>query len=154
MTYPGTSIYSEGMGLTHWIKSKEVRVQTPAPPLIRNCNNPCRNILRRDTCDPPFGYQTIVPGKLEFPQESHAGSRKRQKAGVSKNRDFTLFQQLVRPPCRRDWILGNDRSMMIHRAAPWMGPFKPEPHMPVPNDGLGGAVTGPIYLLLFPRQPY
>lgn len=32
--------------------------------------------------------------------------------------------------------------------------FKPEPHMPVPNDGLGSAVTGPIYLLLFPRQPY
>lgn len=140
------------MGLTHWIKSKEVRVQTPALPLIRNCNNPCRNILRRDTCDPPFGYQTIVPGELEFPQESHAGSRKRQKAGVSKNRDFTLFRQLVRPPCRREWNLGNDdRIDDDTQGCPLDGDHL---NLNLICQSLGSAVTGPIYLLLFPRQPY
>lgn len=54
---------------------------------------PTENILKRDTCDLPFGHQTTVPKELEFPQESHAGSRKRQKTSVSKreNRDFTLL---------------------------------------------------------------
>lgn len=54
---------------------------------------PTENILKRDMCVPPFGYQTIVPKELEFPQESHAGSRKKLKAGVSKrgNRDFTVL---------------------------------------------------------------
>ena len=36
-------------------------------------------------CAPPFGYQTtetMDPKKLEFPQESHAGKRKRLEPGA------------------------------------------------------------------------
>lgn len=50
---------------------------------------PTENILKRDTCAPPFGYQTVVPKELEFPQESHAGSRKRSGVCKKGNRDFT-----------------------------------------------------------------
>lgn len=119
---------------------------------------PTENILKRDTCDPPFGDQTTVPKELEFPQESPAGSRKRQTLASVRGR-------AEMPHCSddlSDHLAGGtgseatiDRSGTHAQARPSDGDslFKPEPQMSVPNQGLGGAVTGLIYLFLFPRLP-
>lgn len=62
-------------------------MQIPVLSFASNCNHPNRKYSKERHCAPPFGYQTTVPKELEFPQESHTGSRKRLKFGVSKKGD-------------------------------------------------------------------
>lgn len=92
---------------------------------------PSRQGWRHSTDIPAqlFSYQTIetmVPKELEFPQESQAGRRKRQKPGSSQRRKLVSREEishsseiLSEPPCRRH-ELDPDRFMKeVGDTTPW-----------------------------------
>lgn len=139
-----------GQGFKHWIGSRAACMQTPALPACKPqlCHSPAivtvltENILKRDTCAPPFGYQTVVPKELEFPQESHAGSRKRLKSGVCKKANrfhtalttcLTALREGLDP--RQWWVTDGqdhplDQDCLDTHTSYYL--FKPEPPLSVP----------------------
>lgn len=128
-----------GLGFKPRVRSGAGGVQTPAQPLTSNWNHPYGKYTR-DTCAPPFGYQTTVPKELEFSQESLRWEQE-EAEGWCQQED-RQFRQVVRPPCRRDWILHTDGSDgQDHQDSSALRtsfyPLKPEPHVRTLKMALG-----------------